>query len=163
MKSRHEAACALAVRTGTHPDVGSGLIAVGPAVVFTGDVVDIAAESWTLKIRHFVTNDLHGFISFIDTFARAEPGTAYVLSNDIGDGRLFSGAPILSKRDDGYSLVCPVAPAVARTGVQKIGSGLALHPETNDLYLDAKGNIARLLGLDYFPQKVQIRAVHAAR
>jgi hypothetical protein len=32
---------------------------------------------------------------------------------------------------------------------------LALDPETNDLYLDDKGGIACVSGLDYLPQKVQ--------
>ena len=32
---------------------------------------------------------------------------------------------------------------------------MALHPETGDLYLDNKGNIARVSGLEYLPQKVR--------
>lgn len=155
MKRRHEAACGMAVRTGTHPDLGLGLLAVGPSTVFTGDIVDVSAESWTLRVRHFLIGDIHTLISFIDGFAKAESGALYVLSNEIGDGRVLSSAPVLSRREEGYSLFCPVAPSFPRVDVQNIGSGTALHPETNDLYLDAKGNIARLSGLEYFPQNVQ--------
>jgi hypothetical protein len=32
---------------------------------------------------------------------------------------------------------------------------MALHPVTRDLYVDEKGDIARLSGLDYFPQHVE--------
>jgi hypothetical protein len=39
--------------------------------------------------------------------------------------------------------------------VQSIGSSWASHPETNDLYLDNNHNIARVSGLDYFPQRVR--------
>ncbi|WP_316162844.1 hypothetical protein [Bradyrhizobium sp. SZCCHNRI20481] len=155
MKVRHEAACAKALRTGANPDLGADLLAVGPDVVFAGDVTDISAASWTLRLRHFVVGDINALISFVDEFGQAAPQDKYVLSNAIGDGRVLSNAPRLSKHDDGYSLLCPVAPGFPRVDVQRLGSGLALHPETHDLYLDSKGSIARLSGLDYFPQKVQ--------
>ena len=32
---------------------------------------------------------------------------------------------------------------------------MALHPDTFDIYADASGNIARVAGLDYLPQKIQ--------
>lgn len=33
---------------------------------------------------------------------------------------------------------------------------MALHPDTGDLYLDETGDITRVSGLDYLPQKVQM-------
>lgn len=155
MKREHEASCAQVLRTGANPDLGIGLLAVGPHVVFTGDIADISATNWTLRLRHPVVGDVHTLISFIDGFANAAVKDKYVLSNELGDGRVLSEAPTLTKQNDGYFLRCPVAPGVPRIDAQKIGSGLAVSPETNDLYLDANGNIARVSGLDYFPQKVQ--------
>jgi phage baseplate assembly protein W len=38
--------------------------------------------------------------------------------------------------------------------VKDLGSDMALHPETGDIYAD-KGGIARVSGLAYLPQKVQ--------
>lgn len=155
MKREHEAACAQMLRTGVNPDLGTGLLAIGPHIVFTGDITDISAEIWALRLRHPVVGGMHTLISFIDDFASTTSEGKYVLSNELGDGRVLSDAPTLTKQNDGYLLRCPVAPGVPRIDAQKIGSGLASDPETNDLYLDTKGNIARVSGLDYFPQKVQ--------
>jgi hypothetical protein len=155
MKRDHETWCALTVRSGAEACFGSDLLAVGPDVVFTGDITDISAASWTLKLRHFVAGDVHALVSFIDGFEKAAARDRYVLSDEIGDGRVLSSAPTLSRQSDGYLLICPVAPSVSRVDVQRIGSGTALHPETNDLYVDDRGNIARVSGLDYLPQKIQ--------
>jgi hypothetical protein len=94
-------------------------------------------------------------VSFIDGFAKTKPESRYVLSNELGDGRVLIAAPILTKEADAYSLLCPIAPGFPRIDVQKLGSQMASHPDTNDLYLDERGNIARVSGLDCLPQKVR--------
>lgn len=155
MKREHETACAQAVRSGSNPDLGAGLLAIGPNIVCTGDISNIAAATWTLRPRHFVVGDVHRLISFIDSFAKAAPDDRYILSNELGDGRVLSQAPSLTKQNDGDSLLCPVAPGFPRIEAQNLGSTLALHWEIGDLYLDDKGNIARVSGLESLPQKVQ--------
>ena len=155
MKREHEAVCGRAVRTGSSASLATGLLAVGPDVVCTGDLTHIEAGSWTLSLRHFLIGDVHGIISFIDGFAGEAPEDKYILSNELGDGRVLIAAPSLTKQADGYSLVCPVAPGASRVDAQNIGSGWAAHPETNDLYLDKKGSIARVAGLDYLPQRMR--------
>jgi hypothetical protein len=155
MKREHETACACAVRTGSSVDIVTGLVAVGPDVVCTGDLTHIDAVSWTLRLRHFLIGDMHRIISFIDGFAGEAPEDRYILSNELGDGRVLIAAPSLTKQAEGYSLLCPVAPGAPRVDAQKIGSGLAAHPEANDLYLDERGGIARVSGVDYLPQRVR--------
>lgn len=155
MKREHEKACAQALRSGSGLDWGAGLLAVGSDVVCTGEVEHVAAESWTLRLKHFLIGDVHKLISFIDGFTRTAPEDKYVLSNELGDGRVLSQAPSLTRRSDGYSLLCPVAPSFPRIDVHRLGGDFALHPETGDLYLDSKGAIARVSGLDFLPQKVQ--------
>lgn len=157
MKREHEKTCAHAVRSGSGPDWGwgAGLLAVGPDVVCTGEVEHVAADSWTLRLKHFLIGDVHKLISFIDGFTKAASNDKYILSNELGDGRVLSQAPNLTKRNDGYSLLCPVAPSFPRIDVHRLGGDLALHPETGDLYLDSKGGFARVSGLDFLPQKVQ--------
>ena len=75
-----------------------------------GDLPHIDAGSWTLRLRHFLIGDMHGLISFIDGFAGEAPENRYILSNELGDGRVLIAAPRLTKHADGYSLLCPVAP-----------------------------------------------------
>jgi len=155
MKLEHEAACAKGVRLGKSHDLGAGLLAIGPNIICTGDIQNISMESWTLRLKHFVAGDVHELVSFIGGFIKAAPDDKYLLSNELGDGRMLSGAPSLTKQNDGYSLICPVAPSFPRVDVQDLGSSFALHPETGDLYLDGAGNLARVSGLQYLPQKVQ--------
>lgn len=155
MKRDHEAACARAVRSGSSMDLATGLLAIGPDVVCAGELAQINADSWTLRLRHFLIGDVNKVISFIDRFAGEPPENRYVLSNELGDGRVLLAAPSLTKHADGYILHCPVAPGALRVDAQRIGSSVATHPETNDLYLDEKGGIARVAGVDYLPQRVQ--------
>jgi hypothetical protein len=155
MKREHEAACARAVRGGSSATLATGLLAVGPDVVCAGDLAQIEAGSWTLGLRHFLIGDMHSLVSFIDGFLGESLENRYILSNELGDGRVLVSAPSLTKHADGYSLLCPIAPAALRTDAQKIGSGFAAHPETNDLYVDERGGIARIAGIDYLPQRVR--------
>jgi hypothetical protein len=155
MKREHEASCAKGVRLGKSYDLGAGLLAVGPHIICTGDIQNISAASWTLRLKHFVAGDVHELVSFIDGFAKTESDDRYLLSNELGDGRVLLEAPSLSKQNDGYSLLCPVAPSSLRVDVKDLGSSFALHPETGDWYADGRGNLARVSGLEYLPQKVQ--------
>jgi hypothetical protein len=155
MKREHEAACARAVRTGSSATLAMGLLAVGPDVVCTGDLTHIDAGSWTLRLRHFLIGDMHSIISYIDGFSEEALENRYILSNELGDGRVLIAAPSLTTQTNEYSLLCPIAPAAPRVDAQHIGSGHALHPETNDLYADARGYIARINGVDYLPQRVR--------
>jgi hypothetical protein len=155
IKREHELSIARDIKTGARADLATGLLAIGPDVVCTGELAAIAAGSWMLRLAHFLIGDMHRLVSFIDGFANANPENRYVLSNELGDGRVLVGAPSLSKDADGYSLLCPVASSFPRIEAQKLGSDMAIHPETRDLYLDEKGSIARVSGIDYLPQKVQ--------
>jgi hypothetical protein len=94
-------------------------------------------------------------ISFINGFAKAAAEDKYVLSNELGDGRVLSAAPKLERQNDSYSLFCPVVLSFPRIDAQILGSDMAEHPDILDVYADAAGKIARVSGLDYLPQKIQ--------
>jgi hypothetical protein len=111
--------------------------------------------SWTVRLKHFLTGDVHKIISFVDGFTREAAERKYILSNEIGDGRMLVAAPSLTKQSNGYSLICTIAPSVPRVDAQKIGSSIATDPETNDWILDAKGGVATVSGVDYLPQRVR--------
>jgi hypothetical protein len=59
MKREHEAACMRAVRTGSSASLATGLLAIGPDVVCTGDITHIKADRWTLSLGHFLIGDMH--------------------------------------------------------------------------------------------------------
>ena len=151
MKHLHEAAQANAVQARTNQRLGTALLAVGPDVVCLGDLESIGPVHWTLRLRHFVLGDVHQLVAFIGRFAALHLEDCYVLSNELGDGRLLSEAPILTKTGGEILLACPIAPVAPRLDVHKIGSMSAMHPETNDMYVK-DGQIARVSGLEAFPQ-----------
>lgn len=155
MKLLHEENCARAVRLGSSAAPVTGLVALGPAIIVTATIAGIESDAWTFKLSHFLAGDAHEIATFIGSFSNAQPYDKYVLCNELGDGRVVTRAPSLTKDADGYILRCPVAPIFPRIDVSKIGSSFATNEESNDLFLDAKGNVARVSGSDYFPQRVQ--------
>ncbi|GGI17031.1 hypothetical protein [Oxalicibacterium faecigallinarum] len=155
MKEAHEASCARAISSGSGVAFGSGLFAIGPNIVCTGVFTRIEATQWTLQLTHFLSGDIHQVASYISEFGDASADHKYILSNELGDGRILSAPPSLIKDATGISLLCPVESNFPRSDVQKIGSSLAISAETNDLYLDERGSIARVSGLDYLPQLIR--------
>jgi hypothetical protein len=151
MKRLHEAAQAIAVQTRANQQLGTGLLAVGPDAVCVGDLESIGSTKWALSLRHFVLGDVYQLITFIGHFATLRPEDRYVLSNELGDGRLLSEAPTLTKTGGEILLTCPIEPAAVRLDVHKIGSMSAMHLDTNDMYVK-NGQIARVSGLEAFPQ-----------
>ena len=131
------------------------LIGIGPDIVCTGSLTQVEAENWSVSLTQFLIGDLYTLISFIDNFSNEPSGKNYLLSSELGDGRVLAAAPRLTIKADEYRLSCPVAPRFPRVEVQALGSSLASHPDTNDIYADKNGNIARVSGLDYFPQRVR--------
>ena len=155
MKREREAACSRALRLGTNTDTSSQLFAIGPDIICSGDCVSTSEAAWSFNLEHFIVGDRLSLVSYIGEFARSPVATRYVLSNEQGDGRVLSSAPTLTREASGFRVLCPVAPGFPRVDVQNLGSDMALHPETGDIYADASGDIARVSGLDYLPQKVQ--------
>lgn len=155
MKREHEARCAEMIRSRHVPSVGSGLVGVGQNVVFSGDVEKVSPDSWTLRIYRFIAGDIQEVCSFIDGFAHAEADTKYIVSNERGDGRVLSAAPTLAKESGSHVLVCSVAPPFPRIDAQSLGGRMAIHPESCDSYLDSKGNIARVAGVEALQQHIE--------
>jgi hypothetical protein len=154
MKRLHEVAQAFAVQTRANKQLGTGLLAVGPDAVCVGDLESIGSTQWTLRLHHFVLGDVDQLVTFIGNFAMLRPEDRYVLSNELGDGRLLSEAPTLTKPGGEILLTCPIELAPLRMDVHKIGSMSAMHPETNDMHVK-NGQIARVSGLEAFPQVVR--------
>lgn len=155
MKREREKAAAIENlgRSGSTPT--GGLLAIGPAVICTGNIATVSAASWTLELQHFLLGDQHDLIAFIDGFDRVSAEDRYILSNEFGDGRQLLQAPVLRRHPGGLTLVCPIASATQRIDAQKLGSVLAAHSDTGDIYLDAQGHLARVSGVEALPQILQ--------
>ncbi len=154
MKDEHEATRAKEVQQPSGSRETYGLIAVGPNIVCTGEILEVDGPSWSLSLKHFVSGDFNALIAFVDGFAHLATADQYILLNAIGDGRLLAKAPALSKRDIGFCLRCEVAPGFPRIAAQELGSQFAISPTTNDLFVE-NGQLARVSGLASLPQKVR--------
>ncbi len=129
-----------------HETRGSDLVAIGPDIVCTGELRSIDRSVWAIHVADFVVGDFNGLVSFIDRFPNAARGDRYLLVNELGDGRVLTEAPAVAKAEKGYLLQCRVAPGFPRVQVQQLGSQWDLSADTNDLYLDKEGQIARVSG-----------------
>ena len=62
-----------------------------------GEFEGVSAKTWNLHLVHFLVGDIHTLISYIDAFAASPIESRYVLSDELGDGRVLQDPPVLSK------------------------------------------------------------------
>jgi hypothetical protein len=162
MKREHEANCEQrhrdAVRMGEtlHDD----LIAIGPDVIFCGELLGVDSLEWNFHLQSFVEGDIHALITFIERCDRVAAIDRYLLVNCLGDGRVLNGAPSLAKeKTGGYILRCPVLPSADRIRAAELPKDFALS-DKHDLTLTARGDIALVSGVDALPQCVKTCLSH---
>ncbi len=156
IRRNHETACAESLRHARREGgaTSDDLIALGPDVVCTGELLGVEASQWSLRIGHFVVGDFHRLTAFIDRFQDSQESDRYVIVNALGDGRVLTGPPNVRKTDDGYLVSCPVDRSFPRIDAQQLGTDFAISPETNDSFLK-NGTIAVVSGLDALPQTIR--------
>lgn len=154
MKAEHEAIRAKRVQLPSGETGTYGLIAVGPNIVCTGEIVEVEGKYWSLDLERFVRGDFNSLIAFGEGYSQLATGDQHILVNAIGDGRSLTKAPAVSKLNVGYRLRCEVTPSFPRIAAQELGSQLAISTITNDLFIE-NGQLARVSGLDSLPQKVR--------
>ncbi|QCJ96287.1 hypothetical protein DAA61_10575 [Bradyrhizobium sp. WBAH33] len=158
MKRAHEDRCAAEIGNASRSSFGTGeLIALGPDLVFAGEMVGATEQSWRLRVDHFVIGDLATLIGYISEFSKAAPGDRYLLINSIGDGRVLNGAPTWAKDGGRYSIECPVQSRFPTIPAQQLPKDLAL--AGGDLYAE-NGDLATVAGLAALPQKVWMNLSH---
>lgn len=155
MKRDHEASCKSAVTNGlSHLGLLGDLLAIGPNIICVGDIFRIESGAWSFHLKHFVVGDLGTLISFIDAFDKLKPINRYVLVNEVGDGRILTTAPSVTKNETGYIVQCPVSSSFPRVTVQSLPVDLVL---SKDHDLEFKnGDLAFVSGLEALPQKIQM-------
>lgn len=129
------------------------LIALGPDLVFSGELIGFKGDVWQLRILHFIVGDLHTLISFSERYEQSDPYDRYILVNSLGDGRQMAGPPELSQSDSGYVVTTKVRNSFLRINAHNLPCDLALNDD-HDLFL-ANGNIAVVSGLDALPQLIK--------
>jgi hypothetical protein len=156
MKREHEANCEKQHREGIQRgQTVNELIAIGPDIVFCGELIGANQSEWSFHLQDFVDGDLHALLTLIAGYDRMPPMDRYVLVNSLGDGRAMSGAPSLKKRQSGgYEVAFSVAPGAERIRAADLPRDFALS-EKHDLFVTKRGNIAEVSGVDALPQKIR--------
>lgn len=153
MKVEHEARIKLEM-TGLRPGPKvCDFIAIGPSVVFVGELVAIEQKTWSFRVEHFVIGDLTDLITYIEQFDNTDSYDKFVLVNELGDGRELSSAPSWSKSGDNCLISVPITASTPKIDVNRLPMDLALSDD-HDLFL-MNGEIARVAGLDALPQKIK--------
>lgn len=161
-KSEHEARIA-AELLGTSPRPSEAqpladLIAIGPELVGTGDLVGGTGTSWQLRLDHFVSGDVQSLIRFGETFESLKPADRYVLINSLGDGRVIARPPVWKRVEGGYIIDVEVMERFPRERAQDLGADLALGPD-RDLVIE-NGDFATVSGIRALPQKIRLCLWH---
>jgi hypothetical protein len=137
MRRDRESACAREIQLASNQSVHAhDLIAVGPEIVCTGELLGINGSEWSLHISNFVSGDFHALIAYGEKFPQSPQGDRYIIVNALGDGRVLAAAPNLTKSESGYLLQCRIEPSFPRIAAQKLGSQWATSTENGDLFLE---------------------------
>lgn len=100
MKTEHDDAIKLEMERMKSAPQRTDSIAIGPSIVFVGELVAVEEKTWTFLLDHFVIGDLWQLIEYIDRFGDLDAYDKFVLVNDLGDGRELSCPPVWSKSEE---------------------------------------------------------------
>lgn len=127
------------------------LVAFGPNIVCTGEILSADHGEWRVRLDNFVTGDIGSLMRYAERFEETKPLNRYVIVNHLGDGRVLTGALSINKEPNHYIVKCPVAASAPRQAAKDLGSQMAISDETGDLFVK-NGSIARVSGVESLPQ-----------
>lgn len=154
IKLAHETAQVARLAGASAPHHDTDFIALGPDLVFTGELVGIEANIWSFRLDHFIIGELGDLIRFGECFTTLDPYDRFVLVNALGDGRQLAAAPRWSKHQQQLTLAVAVIESFPRTDANHLPMDLALSDD-NDIFI-TNGNLATVRGLDALPQKIKL-------
>lgn len=154
MKREHETVVASQLN-GRASATESDFIALGPDILFAGELTGVDQTGWRLRVDQFLIGDLARLVDYGERFDDVSPHDQYVLVNALGDGRQLSSRPTFLKTATGFEITCDVCSSAQRTPAANLGLDLAIN-DANDLFLDDAGNLATVSGLQALPQKIKL-------
>ena len=129
------------------------LIALGPDLVFSGELIGFKGNAWQLRILHFILGDLHTFLSFAECHEQTDPYNRYILVNSLGDGRQLSEPPELSMSGSDYVITTRVHKSFPRINAHNLPRDFALNDAYDPSVTSSK--YAAVYGMDALPQRIK--------
>lgn len=152
IKQAHEAAQTSRLEGASTPLLDADFIALGPDIIFTGELIGVDANVWSFRVDHFFIGELGDLINFSERFASLNPYDRFVLVNALGDGRQLAAAPKWSKDKQHIQLLVAVIESFPRTDAHDLPMDLAF----DDDLIFVNGDLASVKGLEALPQKIRI-------
>ncbi|MBO1011715.1 hypothetical protein [Acidovorax sp. SD340] len=132
----------------------SNFVALGPDIVFVGELVRAESASWDIRVDHFLVGDLGTLIAFCERFDHIASADRFVLVNALGDGRQLAAAPAWRKGDEGDLLSLKLRPSAPRINAHELPTDIAAN-EANDIFLE-HGDLATVSGVASLPQRIKM-------
>jgi hypothetical protein len=162
MKREHEANCAAQLELQNVFNAGGpvpDLIAIGPDIVFRGELLGFEDAVLSFHLRNFVDGDDHTLVAFIDRYEQTAAMDRYVLVNALDNGWALRAAPSMTKEQaEGYIVRCPTLPGADRIRAADLPKTWALL-DNHDLTARG-GHWASVSGLEALPQQVKTCLSH---
>jgi len=130
------------------------LIAVGPSVVFLGQLVGGDDSHWEVRVSHFVAGDVGSLVEYCGRFNSCVSADQYVIVNELGDGRVLTQAPNWRRTEGRVVVRCEIAPRFARMRAQDLGEDLRIAP--NHDFAEENDDLATVSGVEAIPQRIMI-------
>lgn len=112
LKLRHEESRRLGPSRAESGGVGD-VIAIGPDIVGVGEILACGSMGFRVRLDHFVIGTGRDLLAFVDS-ARLPVRDRYVLLNELGDGRMLSTAPEVTRAGNAYEVQLATDPGQAR-------------------------------------------------
>lgn len=153
MKNEHENRVSTEIAGSVrHSRLAIDLVALGPSLIFTGELTAVSGTLWKIRIDHFIIGDVSDLIAISEGFDRFDPYDRYVLVDTLGDGRQLATSPSWEKVDAKYVVSCHVREAFPRTNAHALKADIAFG---DDISLTKNGSITMVSGLNALPQKIR--------
>lgn len=154
MKAEHEQRISIEMTTMRAGSTCYDFVALGPSIVFVGELIAIEKQAWSFRVEHFVIGDLGELVRYIEGFPIVDPYDRFVLVNDLGDGRELDEPPTWSKARNECVITTKVKASAKRLDVHRLPIDLALGDDHDLVFRN--GDLATVQGLDSLPQKLKL-------
>ncbi|MFW7340489.1 DUF2634 domain-containing protein [Pollutimonas sp. H1-120] len=154
MKEEHEDKLRSEMSGRVCSSMTSDFIALGPDIIFLGELVSVEAQAWSFRLDNFFVGDLGALIKFSERFDTVDPYDQYVLVNAIGDGRQLSKAPSWRKMENCHFITVTVMESYPRIDAHKLPRSLALD-DKHDLFVE-NGDLATISGFEALSQTIKM-------
>ncbi|HEY4437307.1 MAG TPA: hypothetical protein VGN40_14225 [Lelliottia sp.] len=135
-------------------ELKSELFRLGDQLIFTGGLLSIEFDKWSIKVNEYISGDKFDILNVINCFDNITNEKKCIISESMSDARILTSPPKMMLTSNDLILELQVSQRAKRISVHTLGSDLALD-STGDLFIE-NGDIKLISGIDRLPQHLMI-------